>query len=47
MANKCNDNKKSIVFSDHFTDKKGVVHYAWEYGYKAFPLRIRRKKTKK
>ena len=32
------DKKGSVTFSQYFTDKKGVKHYAKDYGKKAFPI---------
>lgn len=32
------DKKGSVTFSQYFTDKKGVKHYAKDYGKKAFPF---------
>lgn len=45
MANVSNNTKKgNVCFSSYFTDKKGVKHYASEYGLKAFPFGRKKKK---
>lgn len=38
MGKTKSDKKGSVTFSQYFTDKKGVKHYAKDYGKKAFPF---------
>lgn len=38
MSKQNSDKKGSVTFSQYFTDKKGVKHYAKDYGKKAFPI---------
>ena len=45
MNNNITSKKRGIVrFFSYFTDKKGVNHYAKDYGLKAFPVTGPRKK---
>ncbi len=45
MNNNITSKKRGNVrFISYFTDKNGVKHYAKDYGLKAFPVTVPRKK---
>ena len=47
MAKTTSNKVYPVRFVAYITDKNGVRHYASEYGKKAFPIPLVRKKTKK
>lgn len=44
MAKNTNISKGAVCIRAYFTDKKGVKHYASDYGLKGFPIGGTRKK---